>query len=84
VQREWVKKRGATPSRFVPDAPEKNEEVNMDKSDEFEGMALKLAALNLFFESAKPGSPGREFLKMSEEMEVMIPIGLKTESPESV
>lgn len=56
----------------------------MDKSDEFEGMALKLAALNLFFESAKPGSPGREFLKMSEEMEVMIPIGLKTESPESV
>lgn len=40
----------------------------LDKSGEFERMALELLALNLAFESAHPGNFSGEILKLSEEI----------------
>jgi len=55
----------------------------MEKTGDFERTALKLAALNLAFESARSGSPDEEVLRVSEESTGMFRFREETETPDS-
>jgi hypothetical protein len=52
------------------------------KGCEFERMAMKLAALNFAFESARAGNSDREFTRVFEKFEEMGAVGVEKESTE--